>query len=423
MTNQEVQTTKPARNDFVPLKELTVGQMLNDPRVMQMVRGAVPRHFSPERLLRVMANAMRKTPKLGECNTVSLLGAVITCAALGLEPNTPLGHAYLIPFDEYKGFGEKRQKVGTNVNLILGYPGLLDLSRRSGSLVSVHCDVQYEGDVWSYEYGSNQHLKHIPKGARAGRKAHHAYAHAKLTDGEAFIVLPYEQVLATRDASQGYRAAMATKEKGYRGWQDAPWIKFEHEMACKTAFRQLAKWLPRAIEMSSAFDIDEASERGHMDWDQVVDQATRGREGMTLETTALAIDDQSDDIGERLGEDGFVSREKEKEPVERKPRAERKARAKEDATPTSRDGQGDPADPFIAEETAEPKWTMEERDMAEWVREKYEEAQRLTTLAGLDAIHAMVEKDTETKFPRIYAYWLSRRATLEQKIVAARKGR
>ena len=46
-------------------------------------------------------------------------------AQLGLEPNTNLGHAYLIPYYD-KNSGKKI------VNLQLGYMGLLDLAHRSG---------------------------------------------------------------------------------------------------------------------------------------------------------------------------------------------------------------------------------------------------------------------------------------------------
>jgi recombination protein RecT len=67
-------------------------------------------------------------------------------------------------------------------------------------------DVVYEGDEFSFEYGSAQHLKHRPKGKRVNPV--YAYCHATLTDGEAFVVLPWDQIIAIRDASQGYRTAI-----------------------------------------------------------------------------------------------------------------------------------------------------------------------------------------------------------------------
>ena len=62
----------------------------------------LPRHINPERMLKIALHAVRAVPQLMECTTESLMGAVMTCAQLGLEPNTVLGHAYLIPFRNKK---------------------------------------------------------------------------------------------------------------------------------------------------------------------------------------------------------------------------------------------------------------------------------------------------------------------------------
>jgi len=58
--------------------------------------------MTPERIVRVLALAAYKNPKLREVKPFSLLGALMTCSSLGFEPNTPLGHAYLIPFDVFQ---------------------------------------------------------------------------------------------------------------------------------------------------------------------------------------------------------------------------------------------------------------------------------------------------------------------------------
>jgi recombination protein RecT len=59
----------------------------------------LPKHVSPDRMLKIALQAVRTTPALQECTSKSLLGAVIQCATMGLEPNTVLGHAYLVPFN------------------------------------------------------------------------------------------------------------------------------------------------------------------------------------------------------------------------------------------------------------------------------------------------------------------------------------
>lgn len=267
------QARRPVASDYRPLGELTVGELLEDPRVRQAMSDAAPQHLNPQRLLRVMAQALRKTPKLALCHPLSLLGAMITCASLGLEPNTPLQHVHLIPF-------EKKKKDATGkwvtdyyeINLIIGYQGYIDLSRRTGSLVSIHADVVYAGDDFSFEYGSNMHLRHVPKGAREGRMPSHAYAHAKLEDGEAFEVLPYADVLKIRNNAQAYKQALVSRDKGYSGWETTPWIAYEHEMAAKTMVRRLSKWLPKSIEFATAVQMDSLAERGLIDFRAIADQ-------------------------------------------------------------------------------------------------------------------------------------------------------
>jgi len=59
----------------------------------------LPKHLNAERLLKVAQVAATTTPALLECDIASLVGAIGQCAQMGLEPNTVLGHAYLVPFN------------------------------------------------------------------------------------------------------------------------------------------------------------------------------------------------------------------------------------------------------------------------------------------------------------------------------------
>lgn len=233
-----------------PLRQVkTVQELLNNDMARQQLATVAAEHMKPQQMMRLMAGAIQKTPKLAQCEPITLLGAMMTCASLGLQPNTPLGHAYLIPF-------ENKRKGITEVQLIIGYKGMIDLARRSGSVVNIHADVVYQGDEFSYEYGSNQHLRHVPGGNRDTPT--HAYCHAKLTDGEAFIVLPYEVVLGIRDQSQGYKTAKRFNSK------DTPWIAHEHQMARKTAVRALFNELPISIEKAAdALTVDDEPSNFH----------------------------------------------------------------------------------------------------------------------------------------------------------------
>lgn len=266
----------PTRAQFKPVREIkTIEEALRHPSLVERFKEAIPRHLSPERMLRVFTLAVQKTPKLKECDLWTLLGAMMALASLGMEPNTPLGLAYLIPF----GKRTKNQSTGKweddgcEVQVIIGYRGYIELARRAGSLVSLHADVVYEGDEFSFEYGSKAHLRHVPKGSREGRTPLWAYAHARLSDGEAFEVLPHAQVLKIRDNSQGYISALRVKSRFPESFAKNPWVAFEHEMVSKTMVRRISKMLPMTIEMANAAQLDAMSEGGKADFAAIAQAA------------------------------------------------------------------------------------------------------------------------------------------------------
>lgn len=301
-----------------PLRQVSnVRELLVNDQAKQQLAAVAAGHMRPERMLRLMANAMRTTPQLGDCDPLSLLGSMMTCASLGLMPNTPLGHAYLIPF-------KNKRKGITEVQLILGYKGMIDLARRSGHIVNIHGDVVYEGDEFSFEYGSDQHLKHRPKGKRVNPI--YAYCHAKLTDGEAFVVLPWDEVMAIRDASQGYKTAIQYGKK------DSPWIAHQHEMAAKTAVRALFKYLPISIEMDGgklgdALSVDEQ----HVDFSSY---AQNPDDGLTVD--GEIVDPETGEVhqveDQRAGQ-MTIDNAPEREPEPRQQRRQSKAADHTDKTP------------------------------------------------------------------------------------------
>lgn len=63
-------------------------------------------------------------------------------AQLGVEPNTPLGQAYLIP---YRNHGQ------LECQFQLGYKGLIDLAYRSGEITSISAHEVCENDDFEYE--------------------------------------------------------------------------------------------------------------------------------------------------------------------------------------------------------------------------------------------------------------------------------
>lgn len=198
---------------------------------------AVAKVLTPDRLCRLVMTSCRINPKLGECDFKSLAGALMTAAQLGLEPNTPLGHCYLIP----------RRNGRTNTmeaTFQLGYQGMVELSQRSGRIQTQYAFPVYANDEFDYWYGLESNLIHRPAlGARGPFVA--VYAVAKYKDGGSnFVVL-------TADEVENYRRRSLAKDNG-------PWVTDYEAMACKTAFRRLFRWLPKSTELAIAISADDS---------------------------------------------------------------------------------------------------------------------------------------------------------------------
>lgn len=206
----------------------------------------LPKHFDAERMLKLALGALRTTPKLANASNASLLGAVVTCAQLGLEPNTPLGHAYLLPFDKREKRGGEWVTVETQVTIIIGYKGMLDLARRSGQIISIAAHEVCENDDFRFAYGLDEELVHRPAMANRGAVIGF-YAVAKLVGGgHCFEFMSTDEVNHIRDKSA--EKNRAKKDGSGRPIITGPWADNYVEMGRKTALRRLFKYLPISIE-------------------------------------------------------------------------------------------------------------------------------------------------------------------------------
>ena len=78
----------PATNTFNSLLE----------RMKPQIQAALPKHVTVDRIARIALTAYNSNPKLRECDQTSLLAAIMISSQLGVEVNTPLGQAYIIPY-------------------------------------------------------------------------------------------------------------------------------------------------------------------------------------------------------------------------------------------------------------------------------------------------------------------------------------
>ena len=186
---------------------------------------ALPRHVTPDRMIRVAMNCIRKNPKLLDCKPVSLFSAITEAATYGWELGGVLGHAYLVPFRD-------------DCTLIPGYKGLIDLCRRSGQVSTISLEVVHQGDTFSYSLGDDPHIKHVPNNdrdvARDAKPIIYVYAVVKLRDGGIQrSVWSAEKVNAHKEKySQGWRRAEGKSK-------DSPWHTAWETMAKKTVIRDM----------------------------------------------------------------------------------------------------------------------------------------------------------------------------------------
>ena len=217
-------------------------------RLMPQMKMALPKHLTPERLVRVVMTSVQNNPKLMECDKNSFLSAVMTCAQLGLEPDGVLGQAYLIPF---KVQGQMR------CQFIPGYKGLIALARNSGDVTSIQAQAVHANDQFVYRFGLNETLDHTPADGDRGEITHF-YAIAKFKDGGYhWDVMSVTEIEAIRDASQGYSAA---KRFAKNGVINSPWVSHFAEMGKKTMIRRIAKYLP--MDVQKAAFIADSYDRG-----------------------------------------------------------------------------------------------------------------------------------------------------------------
>lgn len=230
-TNQQGLIKKAAKNEMAHKSPKTIKDYVK--LYEGEIAKALPAVMTPQRFMRIVTTAITNNPKLAECSPQSFIGAMLNAAQLGLEPNTPLGQAYLIPY-------------GKNCQFQIGYKGLLDLAYRTGEVRSITAEIVKENDVFEYELGLEPKLKHIPAKSNRGNVIFY-YAVFKLKNGgEGFQVMSKEDI-------------DAHARKYSKSFNNGPWQSAYDEMAKKTVLKKLLKYMPLKTDFVMAVAQDETS--------------------------------------------------------------------------------------------------------------------------------------------------------------------
>lgn len=234
MSEQPQPNVGPATTAVVPAQKqaLTIRGQLESPAFLDQVKKALPKHLTPERFIRVAVTAMNRVPKLRDCDQSSFFTSLLTLSQLGLEPDGR--NAHLIPY-------ENRKRGIVECQLIIDYKGLVELVMRSGLVSHIHADSVCENDVFDFDKGKV--LAHKIDFRRPRGAAYAYFAICTFKDAsEKCEVMTMDQVKAIQGRS--------------RAGQSGPWQTDFDEMAKKTVFRRLSKWLPLSAEFRDAIEKD-----------------------------------------------------------------------------------------------------------------------------------------------------------------------
>ena len=201
---------------------------------LKMYKGAfanaLPKMITPERFTRMAMTALTTNSKLRGCTPQSFIGACLYSAQLGLEPNTPLGQAYLIPY-------------GKQCQFQIGYKGLIDLAYRSGQFKNITAQVVYTNDTFDYEYGLEPQLKHKPAKTNRGNMEYVYAVYNLKNGGYAFEVMSIDDV-------------KTFAHKYSKSYNNGPWQTDFEAMAKKTVLKRLLKYAPLSTEIAQAASYD-----------------------------------------------------------------------------------------------------------------------------------------------------------------------
>lgn len=211
------------------------------------IAAALPVHLksNAEKYARQALSLFSQNPKLQQCRPVTILSALMTASALGLDLTPALGQAYIIPYDARKKDGDRWVTV-SEAQFQIGYRGAIALLHRSGCVSRIAADVVRQRDYFEYSKGLHPKLEHVESTETDRGEITHAYAVVNLTNGGyAFEVWPVAKMTAhAKRFSKGYDSPKS------------PWKTDFEAMAKKTLIMALWKFLPVSTEILQAVAQD-----------------------------------------------------------------------------------------------------------------------------------------------------------------------
>jgi recombination protein RecT len=227
--------------------ERFIGEVLPSDRRDEFYR-VLPKHISPERFERAVANVLMNTPEMMAADPRLIFREISKVVGLGLMLDPQLGEAYLI-----LGWNAKTRQKEPQVRI--GYKGLIKLAKQSGEILNIYAREVHEKDEIECLQGDENRLIHKPRLFTDRGPVVGYYAVVKLRNGEIdFEPMSVQQIHEIRDRSDGWKAFRDGKIKS------TPWSTDEGEMSKKTVLRRLQKRLTQSPDLVAAVAIEDSAE-------------------------------------------------------------------------------------------------------------------------------------------------------------------
>lgn len=185
----------------------------------------LPEVWKHERVVELVVTAMAKNERLRQCSPESIYLALRDCAAVGLEPCSPLQEAALVPY-----WNSKLQCLEAQFQP--QYRGLVSAAKRTKEIIDVSAFVVYRGDEFDCDYGRDAMVSHKPLITRSHDDKIAVWCRVRLASG-----FTHYEIMLAKDILPIKSRAMQRGKGEYSG----PWISDEGEMWRKTVVKRAMK--------------------------------------------------------------------------------------------------------------------------------------------------------------------------------------
>jgi len=235
ISGAEMQTEKP-----IPVKEKIEKNLISRKAEFEKV---LPAHITFEKFQRTIMTAIAANPDLTQADLGSLFLSAMKCATDGLLPDGREA-AFVIFNTKVKEGGQDRWIK--KIQYMPMWFGILKKIRQSKEVKSVVARIVYEADfrLGKFEViqGDHEEIIHRPYFGKEPRGSIiAAYCIATLENGEVI-----REVMTVQEIEKIRRTSKSGNKEGEA---IGIWKEWYEEMARKTVFRRLAKWLPQSAEM------------------------------------------------------------------------------------------------------------------------------------------------------------------------------